>query len=54
LPSRGLQAHTNALGEVETYTFASKQGILKVTSIARAANSPVVAATRNFTYDTNG
>jgi YD repeat-containing protein len=27
---------------------------LKTTSIARAASSPVSAATRNFTYDTNG
>ncbi len=45
---------TNGLGEQETYTFAWKQGVLKVTSIARAANSPVVAATRSFTYDTNG
>jgi RHS repeat-associated protein len=45
---------TNALGEQETYQYSWKQGVPKVTSIARAANSPVVAATRSFTYDTNG
>jgi len=45
---------TNPLGEQETYTLAAKQGVLKVTSIARAASSPVAAATRSFTYDTNG
>ncbi len=45
---------TNALGEVETYTLSWKQGAQKTISIDRAANSPVAAATRNFTYDTNG
>lgn len=45
---------TQPLGEQDTYTLAAKQGVYKVTSIARAASSPVAAATRSFTYDTNG
>ncbi len=36
------------LGEQETYTLVYKQGVQKVTSIARAASSPVAAATRRF------
>ena len=52
--STGARTVTNPLGEQLTYTLAIKQSVSKVTSIARAASSPVVAATRNFTYDTNG
>jgi uncharacterized protein RhaS with RHS repeats len=39
---------TNPLGEQDTYTLATQQGVMKVTSIARAASSPVAAATRSF------
>lgn len=45
---------TNPLGELLTYTFTIVKGVPRVSSIARAANSPVAAATRNFTYDANG
>lgn len=53
-PSATTRTVTNPLGEVLTYTFSAVQGLPKVTSIARAANSPVASATRNFTYDGNG
>ena len=36
------------LGIVETYKFATLQGVPKVIEIDRAANSPVVAATETF------
>ena len=42
------------LGIVETYKFTTLQGVPKVTEIDRAANSPVVAATETFAYDSNG
>jgi uncharacterized protein RhaS with RHS repeats len=45
---------TGPLGNAETYSFTTIQGAQKVSSISRAANAPVAAATRNFTYDTNG
>jgi RHS repeat-associated protein len=53
-PTSTTRVVTNALGEQETYTFAADHGVMKATSIARAASSPVAAATRNFTYDANG
>jgi RHS repeat-associated protein len=42
------------LGIVETYKFATLQGVPKVKEIDRAANSPVVAASETFAYDSNG
>lgn len=45
---------TNPLGEALTYVFTVDHGVPKVSSIARAAASPVASATRNFTYDGNG
>jgi RHS repeat-associated protein len=50
----GTRTVTNALGEQETYTFVSLQGANKTIQISRSAHSPVVAATRKFTYDSNG
>jgi len=50
----GGRTVTNALGEVETYGFTTSQGVPKVSSIARAANGSVAAATESFTYDGNG
>jgi RHS repeat-associated protein len=45
---------TNALGEQEVYKFRTLQGIPKVTEIDRTASATLPAATRKFTYDTNG
>jgi len=52
--SSGTVTVTNPLGEQDTYTFTTLQGVSKVSKIQRAASSPVAAATRNFTYDSNG
>lgn len=45
---------TNALGLQETYTYTVLQGVPKVAQISRAETTGIPAATRNFTYDTNG
>jgi YD repeat-containing protein len=45
---------TGPLGIAETYKFTMLQGVPKVTEIDRAANGTVAAATRLFTYDSNG
>jgi len=45
---------TNAFGVTDTYTFSTVVGVPKVTSISRAATPTTAAATRTFTYDTNG
>ncbi len=50
----GTSTVTNALGVADTYTFTTLQGVPKVTQISRAATSTTAAATRTFTYDTNG
>lgn len=50
----GTATVTNAFGVVDTYTFTTYQGVPKVTQINRAATSTTAAATRYFTYDTNG
>jgi YD repeat-containing protein len=42
------------LGIVETYKFASLQGVPKVTEIDRAANGSVAFASEGFGYDSNG
>jgi YD repeat-containing protein len=42
------------LGIVETYKFASLQGVPKVTEIDRAANGSVASASETFAYDSNG
>ena len=52
--SDGTVGVTGPLGNVETYTFTTSNNMSKVTKIVRTANSPVVSATRNFTYDANG
>ena len=52
--STGNRTVTGPLGVAETYSFTTLQGVAKVSSIARAASSPVASATRNFTYDANG
>jgi RHS repeat-associated protein len=52
--STGNRTVTNPLGETETYKFTTLQGVPKVSEIDRAASSPVTAASRYFTYDTNG
>jgi RHS repeat-associated protein len=50
----GNRTVTNALGEQEVYKFTTLQGVPKVTEIDRLASSTTVAATRLFTYDSNG
>jgi RHS repeat-associated protein len=44
----------NPLGVVDTYTFTSLQGLQKVSSISRAVTGTTAAASRSFTYDSNG
>ena len=50
----GNRTVTGPLGAVEIYKFTTLQGVPKVTEIDRVANGTVAAATRLFTYDTNG
>jgi RHS repeat-associated protein len=45
---------TNALGAADTYTYTTIANVPKVSGISRAATSTTAAATRAFTYDTNG
>jgi len=52
--STGNRTVTNALGVSEIYKFTTLQGVPKVTEIDRQATSTTSAATRFFTYDTNG
>ena len=52
--SNGTRTVTNALGQQEEYTFTTLQGVPKVTQIARVATATTAAATRTFTYDSNG
>ena len=50
----GSRTVTNALGLKETYSFATLQGVPKVTTISRLATATTPAATRSFAYDTRG
>ena len=50
----GNRVVTGPLGIQETYKFTTLQGVPKVTEIDRAANGTVAAASRFFTYDSNG
>jgi RHS repeat-associated protein len=50
----GNRTVTNPLGVQDTYSFTTLQGVPKVAGISRAATSTTAAATRAFTYDTNG
>jgi len=50
----GSRTVTNALGETATYSFATLQGVPKVTEIDRQATTTTAAATETFTYDANG
>ena len=52
--SDGTRTVTNPLGQQETYTFTTLQGVPKVAEIDRLATSTTAAATRTFTYDPNG
>jgi RHS repeat-associated protein len=52
--SDGSTTVTNAFGVADTYKFTSLQGVSKLAEIDRAATSTTAAATRLFTYDTNG
>jgi RHS repeat-associated protein len=52
--ANGNRVVKGPLGIVETYKFATLQGVPKVIEIDRAANSPVVAASETFAYDSNG
>jgi YD repeat-containing protein len=45
---------TNPLGVQDTYSLTTLQNVPKVTSITRASTNTTGAATRSFTYDTNG
>jgi RHS repeat-associated protein len=49
--------NAGATGVVDTYSYTTRQGVPKLDSISRAATTgsgATAAATRNFTYDTNG
>ncbi len=50
----GSRTVTNAIGEQEVYKFTTLQGVPKVTEIDRTASASLPAATRKFTYDSNG
>ncbi len=50
----GNRTVTGPLGNQETYKFTMLQGLPKVTEIDCAAIGTVAAATRGFTYDSNG
>jgi RHS repeat-associated protein len=50
----GNRTVTNALGEQEVYKFTTLQGVPKLTEVDRLASSTTAAATRYFTYDSNG
>jgi len=50
----GSRTVTNAFGVTDLYTFATLQGVPKVTGISRQATSTTAAASRSFTYDANG
>jgi RHS repeat-associated protein len=50
----GSRTVTNASGVTDTYTFTTLQTVPKVSQISRAATGTTAAATRYFTYDSNG
>jgi RHS repeat-associated protein len=50
----GNRTVTNALGQPETFKYATLQGVPKLTEIDRQATSTTAAAARTFTYDSNG
>jgi RHS repeat-associated protein len=50
----GSRTVTNPLGVVSTYSYSTLQNAQKVTGISRAATATTAAASRSFTYDTNG
>jgi len=52
--STGTTKVTNAFGVADTYSFSTLQNVPKATQISRAKTSTTAAATRTFTYDTNG
>lgn len=52
--STGNRTVTGPLGIEDTYSFTTLQGTPKLSQVSRAANGTVAAATRLFTYDSNG
>jgi RHS repeat-associated protein len=50
----GNRTVTTALGEQLLYQFATLQNVPKVTEIDRVVSSTTAAATKTFTYDSNG
>jgi RHS repeat-associated protein len=50
----GNRTLTNALGQQEIYQFSILQNVPKVTEIDRLATPTTTAASRKFTYDSNG
>lgn len=50
----GSRTVTNALGQTMLFKFTTLQGLPKITEIDRQATSTTAAATRTFSYDTNG
>jgi RHS repeat-associated protein len=52
--TNGSRTVTNALGQVMVYQFATFQGVPMVTEIDRQATATTAAASRLFTYDSNG
>ena len=52
--STGNRTVINPFGVHDTYSFTVLQNVPKASQISRAAIGTITAATRNFTYDTNG
>lgn len=52
--SSGSTTVTNVNGVNDTYNYSILQGVQKITSVSRDRTSNTAAATRTFTYDSNG
>jgi RHS repeat-associated protein len=50
----GSRTVTNPLGEQEKYTFTTLQNAPKLTGVSRISGGGIAAASRAFTYDSNG
>jgi RHS repeat-associated protein len=50
----GSRTITTPLGEQEVYKFTTLQGVPKVAEVDRLASGTTTAATRKYTYDSNG
>ncbi|ETN73025.1 hypothetical protein NECAME_18544, partial [Necator americanus] len=52
--SNGNRIITNALGVADTYSFATSQGVRKITGVSRAPTATTPSMSRSFAYDSNG